>query len=140
MFNWLKSVWSWLTSSSTANSATLFLAQGAGTAAAVGIIVKIGDNKAGTAADIESIADAITTLLTGTIPSSSQISGVLTNLKSNSATQNYASIAQQFVSAFQSQLTSWSAAGESTAIITQYAKAFITGMQTGADLYAAKTS
>lgn len=133
--NWLKSFWSWLTSSQTANSATLLIAQGAGTAAAVAIVNNVDkNNKGGTAKDVVSIANAVSTLLTGKIPTTDQIGEVLVNLKASSSTTNYAMIVHQFISAFGDQLTAWASQGASSAIITQYAKAFIAGLKTGAQI------
>lgn len=133
--NWLKKLWAWLTSTETANSATLLLAQGAGTAAAVAIVQNVDkNNKSGTAKDVVSIANAVNDLLTGKIPTSERIGEVLINLKANSSTTNYAMIAHQFISAFSDQLSAWAAQGASSAVITQYARAFIAGLKTGAQI------
>lgn len=134
----MSSFWNWLKSFFTStNSGVILIAQGAGTAAGVLIVNNVDkNNRSGTAADVNSIGTAVLSLLTGSVPSQTQIADVMDDLKADAETANYAAIAQQFLAAFEEQLNSWAKQGYTDKAITAYAKAFINGMITGANLAA----
>jgi hypothetical protein len=130
--NWFKSLF---TSTST-NAITQAVAEALGGATSVAIIELVDkDNKSGTAKDINSIGEAVLSLLAGGVPTSDQISAVMANLKSNSSTTDYALLGQKFLTLFTAQLTAWKSAGYTSTAIIQYANWYITGMQLTASAY-----
>jgi hypothetical protein len=108
-----------------------FVATAAGTGSAVALIEKLNPtNKAGTANDIFTVANALYTLLSGkTPPTQAEVAAIFAAFKSDSATTEFDSIATQLAASFSTFIAS-----QPNANWVALASAYVYGWQLGAQI------